>query len=351
MSRFGSLLAKLISQTTLFPGEDVLFEVFFNPASGVLASRAKRAKLIASMEMLIRRYDQEKEYARSAPRRGVEVNTHPTRSRRESLESILSGVDRLSAYNRGRAVLLLAGGDGFHKDALTEIIRRRPKDLDRFILFRLPLGTGNDTPLETDPIKALDILFTHNRPRKDSYLEITTRSGDVDYALNVASYGLDAYVCLLTERWKGRIRGDIYKVMVDLSTLLYDFYHRTAGSKLTVTTPRGDEVIEKRILMNVFGRKGATTYGGGKKILPGEENLLVTGFFGIPGRIMLKGLFMKGGHHSGRFRRVDFYRAEKTLLSYPAPLLMELDGEVRRLVKEDFPVTIELRKDLLTVLN
>lgn len=353
MKEFGNLLEELLKETTLFPGENILFEVFFNPASGVLSSHKKHNELLQSMKGLSHRYEGELEYAKSAPARSIEVNMHQTQSRSQSLKAILKGVDRLTKVAEScRPVLVLAGGDGFHKDCITEIIQRNSADLGKFILYRLPLGTGNDTPLETDVAKALNILFTQNDEKKDSLISVSAKGRERDYALNVTSFGLDAYVGLFTEKWKGKISGDIYKVLVDFAALFYDFYHRTRISTITVfpsEKKRPPVYIKKRVFLNVFGRKGHTTYGGDKKILPGSENLMVTGYFHIPGRIMLKGMFMKGTHT--KLKRVDFFNSDKMILDYPVPLLMELDGEVTHLKRDNFPVTIERLPHWLRVLN
>jgi diacylglycerol kinase family enzyme len=361
MRDFGALLESLLYETTLFPGEDILFEVSFNPASGTLASPHRQNYLLKAMEEMSSRYEGEKEYGKSALPRSITVNMHPTQSREDSLTSVLEAVDRLKEYGRGggpsenrrRAVLILAGGDGFHKDGITEIVKRDITDLEKFILFRLPVGTGNDTPFERDLIKALSLIFTETLPVKDSLISVSAEGRNSDYALNVVSFGLDAFVGLFTEKLKGRIKGDIYKIMVDVAALFYDFYHRTRISHVSICLEGSGSNktidIKKRVLLNVFGRGGHTCYGGGKKILPRSENLMITGFFHIPGRVMLKGMFMKGTHYP--LKRVSFFHARSMTLKYPSPLLMQLDGEVTLLEKENFPVKVEKLSHKLSVLN
>ena len=357
MTDFLGILESCLKKTRLFPGEDLMIEVFLNPAAGLLGDKKRLDALLASWEKIPPLQNEEN------PERTVSVEIHRTESREENLREIVRAVEKLEQFSQGtdggtspRSLLLTAGGDGFHKDCVTHLLREKPRAFRNIILFRLPLGTGNDTPLVTDPLKALTLLREGVQPVADSYIRTEIADGTVDYALNVVSFGLDAYVCLLLERWKGKVKGDIYKVMVDISTLLYDFYHRTQVSRLTLFVGEGDSrdvhpvKIEKRILINVFGRRGQTTYGGGKKILPGPENHLVTGMFRLPGRIMLKGLFMKGRHWPGG-RRVSFFRTEKMVLDYPAPLLMELDGEVVYLQKEDFPLTLTRVDGEILVLN
>ncbi len=357
MTDFLGILESCLKRTRLFPGEDLMIEVFLNPAAGLLGDKKRLDALLASWEKNPPLQIDE------SPERTVSVEIHRTGSREENLREIVRGVGKLEQFSREteggkshRSLLLTAGGDGFHKDCVTHLLKEMPLAFRNITLFRLPLGTGNDTPLVPDPLNALNLIREGVQPVADSYIRTETARGEVDYALNVVSFGLDAYVCLLLERWKGKVKGDIYKVMVDLSTLLYDFYHRTRVSRLTLFVREGDSGdvhpvrIEKRILINVFGRRGLTTYGGGKKILPGPENHLVTGMLRLPGRIMLKGLFMKGRHWPGG-RRVSFFRTEKMVLDYPAPLLMELDGEVVYLQKNDFPITLTIVEGEIHVLN
>ncbi|MDC7224300.1 MAG: diacylglycerol kinase family protein [Spirochaetales bacterium] len=345
-----SSLRSVLEHSGLFPGEELLIEVFLNPASGLLARSEGREKL----ESLLGEVDR----GEVPEGRGLTVTIHEPAGREECLAALEKASAGLLAFP-GKAVLLTAGGDGFHRDCLAYLLQTSPSVLDKIILFRLPLGTGNDTPLQTDPAQAVRLLAGQGSVKRESLIQVDTARGKRDYALNVASFGLDAFVCLLTEKWKGRIGGDIYKVMVDLSTLFYDFYHRTRVSRITLFPDfdsSGEEkggppkTIEKRVLIHVFGRRGDTRYGGGKRILPGPENHLITGMFHLPGRIMLKGLFMKGGHWPGR-KKVDFFRTKKMILSYPARLLMELDGELTLLEKEDFPLVLTRLDSRLRVLN
>ena len=345
MTDFTGLLERIIKYTRLFPGEDLMIQVFLNPAAGLLRDGKRLAGLISTIESAQTEIPPDAAYCEE---RTLVVEIHRTESREESLDALKRAAKelvRFSSEKEGRRSLMLtAGGDGFHKDCVSHLLSVYPESLSEIMLFRLPLGTGNDTPRITDPAEALALLAGGGEVIRESYIRVETARGDIDYALNVASFGLDAFVCLLLEKWKGKLKGDVYKIMVDLSALFYDFYHLTRTSALTLfPSSDGPEeepvVIKKKILMNVFGRKGGTTYGGGKKILPGPENHLVTEMFHLPGRIMLKGLFMKGGHWPGR-KRVSFFETEKMILRYPAPLLMELDGELVRLEKEDFPVTL-----------
>ncbi len=342
MREFSRSLETFLKGTSLFPDEDLHMEVLLNPASGILSQEKRWRPFLDFIESHSRE---------ESPGRTVDVRITIPENREKNFSALEEGVARLKAQS-GRALLITAGGDGFHRDCLIHLLQIEPRALESLILFRFPLGTGNDTPLVTDPREALQLFLKPIEPVPDHLIQVTTARGITDYALNVASFGLDAFVCLLTEKWKGRLKGDIYKIMVDVSTLFYDFYHRTRVSRLTLYG-EGEEnplIIEKRILMNVFGRRGHTDYGGGKKILPGPENHLVTGMFSIPGKIMLKGLFMKGGHWPGR-RKVNFFFTEKMVLDYPAPLLMELDGELTRLGKEDFPLTLTREAHRISVIN
>lgn len=349
MTDFPGLLDQLIKGTKLFPGENLSFYVFYNPLAGIFQSPKRAESLLKGMEEMA-------SHVNKTQKREIRISYNLTKGREETLKTLVylvKGLKVTPSTPTERHILLLGGGDGFHKDGCTALMQEDSQLLKKVVLFRLPLGTGNDTPFIPQALKALEILSTGGEIIHDSLIRVTPTGLPVDYSINVASFGLDAYVCLLKEKWQRRVKGDIYKVMVDLSTLFYDFYHWTRVSELIITLKGEDKplVIRQKVLLNVLGRKGYTTYGGGKKILPGEENHMVTGMIHTPGRIWLKGLFMKGLHGKRENKNINFYHTEKFTLNYKHSLLMELDGEITALGKENFPITLEVLPNQLRVLN
>lgn len=342
---FLRLFRKMLSHSHCFPGEEVSIEVLLNPKAGMIRRQKHLRNVCSTLESRL-------EQSTRQTRDSIAVRIHELQDRPGFSEETVSIVHSLASdVSVRRKILVLAGGDGFHKDVVTALLRFDPGVLDSLLLFRLPLGTGNDTSDAPDFETACEVLSEGSRIRSDSYIAVDIQGHDDEYALNVASFGLDAYVCELTNRFKGSIPGDIYKVMVDLSTLFFDFKYKTYPMKITIDEGSSGvyHEIESRLILTVLGRKGGTNYGGGRKILPGSENLLLADFMGIGKRIKLKGEFMTGSHRERE--EAHFFHADTVTFSYPEEILMELDGEVYPLGPENFPVTMNVQKDRLNILS
>jgi diacylglycerol kinase family enzyme len=205
------------------------------------------------------------------------VRFHETESRSHAGEKAVELVRNLAETTKnGRRVLVTAGGDGFHNDVCTALLLTVPDIMKDIVLFRLPMGTGNDNADAATVEEAFAILGSAVGTKKDTVIEARTARGAVHYAFNVVSFGLDAYVCELTNKMKN-LAGPraVYKIFADVGVLLYEKLWPLKPWSLTVSGPGGTEQRHGRFLLTVFGRKGDTRYGGGMKVLPGEENFLL----------------------------------------------------------------------------
>lgn len=331
------LLERALKTGSPFPEERVAMEILINPAAGTLRKQKRLRSLIADINEWT-----DKQKPRES-HQGLNLQFHITESSTHAQDRACRILDGLVQEGWAqKRILILAGGDGFHKDILTTLMQQHSDLLPELLVFRLPLGTGNDGPDCDTIFEALDIL-TH--PAKEVWrpcLEVRPKGLPGDYCLNIASFGLDAYVCVLTERWK-KLPGDIYKLMVDLSILFYDLIYPIRESRLDLITQGKSRTLKDRYLLTVFGSKGYSTYGGKKFILPNSKNLLLTRRVSLFKRIINKTRFLKGSH--GELPFVGFYDADKVVLSYPDGLLMELDGEVTALAQENFPVELIRNKE------
>ncbi len=330
----------------IFPGESIAMEVLINPASGFFRNERTFRRVRNQVNRALSEAD-------SHPRKSdemVSVRFHETESPHTLSQQVLPVVRTLASdIGVDRRILVLAGGDGFHKDIGQIIMKADPELFQKIILLRLPLGTGNDTSDAGDMAEACRLFLSRGSVKADNAISFQTSSGSLHYAFNVVSFGLDAFICQLTNHFKERFLGDIFKVMVDVSTLFYDVFHKTDELPLAIKTKAGVVKLRGKYLMNVFGRRGMITYGGHRPILPDTENYYLMTFFGLWKRLCYKSRIM-AGHHKG-LPEASFYEAESVVLEkYSRQLLAELDGEVLHLFPEHFPVTLKQLPACLQVL-
>jgi diacylglycerol kinase family enzyme len=259
-------------------------------------------------------------------------------------------------------LIITAGGDGTSLEVL-EALYQAPADIRaRCAVLRLPLGTGNDGAEAWELEDALRFLTVPTRvdftrglrlstARRDTWPENGVFPGKPLLAFNVLSVGLDAFVTHMTNRMKGSLPGDSYKLWVDIAALLYDRIYRVGSMELAAYCGDGTEPrhIRERMLLCAMGAGGRRSYGSHKMILPDERNVCVVRQMPLLRKIALKGLFTTGEHiHTAE---AVLFNARRVILSGEYPILAQMDGETVLLEKADFPAVIELTEALIPVLR
>jgi len=277
---------------------------------------------------------------------------YETKSLDEACELALRLVRNFSKLHREQpCLLILAGGDGFHRGICSTLIQEAPRLLQNTILFRLPMGTGNDSADAQTVEETLFILNTSRTTKKDALIEIQTSLGITHHACNTVCFGIDAFVSLLTNKMK-KLLGTtlIYRFFANVAVLFYELFYPLREWNITVFKPDGEiERRQGRYLLNIFGRKGNTTYGGGMKVLPEKENYLLVHPLSLAQKFRLKPLFYRGAHR--HLTAMEFFLSDRVKMSYEGSILMALDGEVVRLRPEDFPLVLRRIPDVLTILH
>ncbi len=346
IKEFAKIIRHLLHGSRLYMDEGAVVEFLINPASGLLRTGVPHRKMMRRLRDMAR--------ARSSantPRPGLELRFHETRSRTHAGEKAVDLVKSLASSPKpGRRLLVLAGGDGFYNDVLGALLRDVPDIIQHIDLFRLPMGTGNDNADAASMEEAFALLCNATGTCKDSIITVRTARDKQYYAFNVASFGLDAYVCLLTNKMK-KLAGPqiIYKIFTNVAVLFYEKLWPLRPWKIDIHGPDGLQHREGRFLLTILGRRGHTRYGGGMKILPGKENFLLVQPLSLSDKLKLKPLFFTGAHKG--LPVIELFRADKLELSYRGDILMELDGEVTALKTEDFPLTLERVPDILTIIQ
>jgi diacylglycerol kinase family enzyme len=250
-------------------------------------------------------------------------------------------------------LLIAAGGDGTSREMLSVLYQAPPLVRSNFVVLRLPMGTGNDGADAPELDAALELLI---RPVKIEYQRslhlITATAGKGPFpAFNILSVGLDAFVTHMTNKMKGRLPGDSYKLWVDIASLLYDRLYKVGPMDVRALDEKGREVkaFHEDVLLLAVGASGHRTYGSRKKILPDDRNVCTLKQMSLFRKVALKDLFNTGGHIDKP--EAILFNAHRVEFSGHYPLLAQMDGETVLLQKEDFPAAIELSEPVIPVLK
>jgi diacylglycerol kinase family enzyme len=250
-------------------------------------------------------------------------------------------------------LIVTAGGDGTSLEVLTALYHAPPQVRTNMVILRLPMGTGNDGADAADLDAALDLLIYPVHVERVRALRLSTSApGKGPFlAFNILSLGLDAFVTHMTNKMKGNMPGDSYKLWVDIAALLYDRLYKVGPMEIRILGEKTGEILslrEKALLLAV-GVSGHRTYGSHKKILPDDRNVCLVKQMPLFRKLALKGLFTTGGH-------VDkpesmLFNARRVEFSGLHPILAQMDGETVLLQREDFPGAIELTEPVIPVLK
>lgn len=250
-------------------------------------------------------------------------------------------------------LIITAGGDGTSLEALTALYELPPQLRGSFAILRLPMGTGNDGADARDLDKALDLLVHPSRVDFMPAVELRTSKKDKGpfLAFNILSIGLDAFVTHMTNKMKGHLPGDSYKLWVDIATLFYDRIYPVAPMYIEAFDERGGSLtrFEEKLLLLAFGISGNRTYGAGISILPDDRNVCGVEEMPLLKKLKLKKLFTSGKH--ANLAEAHLLKAAKVLVRYSEPILAQMDGEPVQLEREDFPITLALTEPRIPVLK
>jgi diacylglycerol kinase family enzyme len=226
------------------------------------------------------------------------------------------------------------------------------------------MGTGNDGADSPDLARALDLLIHPSRIEYTPALRLIpaqggpAASGPADngskspyLAFNILSVGLDAFVTHMTNKMKGKLPGDFYKLWVDIASLLYDSLYTVDFLDVRALDGNGGEVrsFREKLLLLAVGASGHRTYGSQKKILPDDRNVCALKQMPLSRKLALKGLFSTGTHIDKP--EAILFNAHRVEFSGSHPMLAQMDGETILLQREDFPAAIELTEPVIPVLR
>jgi diacylglycerol kinase family enzyme len=247
-------------------------------------------------------------------------------------------------------LIITAGGDGNSLEVLSALFAAQKHG--RCAVLRLPMGTGNDGADAWELDAALEKLI---KPVSVGYARglelLTSTPGKGPFlAFNILSIGLDAFVTHSTNKMKGRLPGDSYKLWVDIAALLYDKLYDVGPMyvKAYDENSRLIKTMHERVLLLAVGASGHRTYGSHNHILPDERNVCLTRQMPLLRKVALKGQFAAGTHIDKP--ETTLFTASRVEFHGAYPILAQMDGETVLLQKADFPCAIALTEPAIPVL-
>jgi diacylglycerol kinase family enzyme len=356
---FGSVLGGICSRSPLAANKPLAWTIIANPKAGGFTIKSRWKKHYALLRQSLQKADNNPLRAGgpsgTAVRNGGTglVLTQRTGHASEiTIALIEEARARISEQNGPFHLIITAGGDGTSLEVLDSLYRAPKEIRENFAVLRLPMGTGNDGADDWELDKALDLLILPAEITRQRALSLTTASGKGPFlAFNVLSVGLDAFVTHMTNRMKGRLPGDSYKLWVDIAALFYDRVYRVGIMEVNARDWEGKEVkaLREKLLLLAVGESGRRTYGSHKWILPDERNVCAMRQMSVFRKLALKGLFAYGTHIDKP--EAILWNARSIKFTSQYPILAQMDGETVLLEDGDFPALIELSEPAIPVLK
>jgi diacylglycerol kinase family enzyme len=365
LQEFAQELAELCCHTPLAAGRPLRWTIIANPMAGGFTIRSRWKNHQAALksaregaEKNVRRKNAEPSFTAREADGGSGVlgslGLIPTREPGHAGNIVKALLDEAGSDAEASFHLLItAGGDGTSLEALGSLFEAPQALRSRFAVLRLPMGTGNDGADAWELGKALELLVYPARIEYAQALRLTTRNAGKGpfLAFNILSVGLDAFVTHMTNKMKGKLPGDSYKLWVDIASLLYDRLYRVGPLEVRAfdETGRVVESFREPLLLLAMGAGGHRTYGSQKHILPDDRNVCGVKQMPLLRKVALKGLFTTGEH-------VDkpesiLFTANRVEFRGENPILAQRDGETVLLTPEDFPAVIELTEPAIPILK
>ena len=368
---FAKTLAEICAHTKASAGRRLEYTIIVNPSAGGFTIRKRWKKHYAVLE----------EYRQKAQANPLRRDVKPSAAAKNDKTgagsfpdygAILTGrsghageitkalIDNFLASKESSPpfqLIICAGGDGTSWEVLSALHDAPAQFRSSAAVLRLPLGTGNDGADAPALEGALDLLINPVNVEYTPALRLVTAQGGPAHAkgpflaFNILSTGLDAFVTHMTNKMKGSLPGDSYKLWVDIAALFYERIYKVDYMDVKIFNDKGKEInsFREKLLLIAVGASGHRTYGSGNKILPDDRNICAVKQMSLFRKIALKDLFGTGEHISKPESML--FTAHKVEFSAMYPILAQMDGEAVLLERNDFPASIELTAPVIPLLK
>jgi len=359
---FAESLAEICAHSLIAQGRPLRWLVIANPTAGGFVMRSRWKKCRQTLEACRQASRANPPHKDCAPAMtAAYAGCVPTERPGSAVEITKALVDMADYHSAAPPFYLIitAGGDGTSLEVLSVLYNAPAAVRARIAVLRLPMGTGNDGADSPDLAHALDLLIHPSRVEYTPALRLIPAPGGPAaaaaqspyLAFNILSVGLDAFVTHMTNKMKGKLPGDFYKLWVDIASLLYDTLYTVDFLDVRALDAQGKEIrsFREKLLLLAVGASGHRTYGSQKKILPDDRNVCALKQMPLLRKLALKGLFATGTHADKP--EAILFTAHRIEFSGRYPMLAQMDGETILLQPEDFPAAIELTEPVIPVLK
>jgi len=363
LDEFGSFVSEICAHTLLAGDRPLFWTIIANPKAGGFTIHSRWKKHYAMLSECVKRARKNPLHEKSGPSSAAPecspaglVLTKAAGHAVEITGALVDDAAKTSATAPPAArpfnLIITAGGDGTSLEVLTRLYHA-PEEVRRdFAVLRLPMGTGNDGSDTWYLDKALDLLIEPSEVRRQRALRLTTASGKGPFlAFNILSVGADAFVTHMTNKMKGKLPGDSYKIWVDIASLFYDRIYKVGFMDVRSMDEQGKDVksFREKILLLAVGESGRRTYGSHNWILPDDRNVCILKQMPVYRKLSLKTLLKNGTHVDTP--EAMLWNANAVKFSSQYSLLAQMDGETVLLEERDFPALIELSPPVIPVLK
>jgi diacylglycerol kinase family enzyme len=357
---FGSLLSEICSHSPLAAGRPFFWTIIANPKAGGFTIKSRWNKHLAQLNECKDRAAKNpardcrgpSETARREGGLGAERGLVFTRAQghaREITEALIDEASKAAANTEKRPFyfVITAGGDGTSLEVMSALCGASEKIREDFAVLRLPMGTANDGADSFFLDEALNLIVEPPALVKQRAIRLRTASGKGPFlAFNILSVGLDAFVTRMTNKMKGKLPGDSYKLWVDVSALFYDKIYKVG----VMDVKSADSItLSEKLLLIAVGESGRRCYGSRNWILPDDRNVCAIRQMPLFRKLALKGLFSSGTHADKK--EAILWNSSSVEFKSQYPVLAQMDGETVLLEGSDFPAVIELTEPAINILG
>ena len=369
LEEFASLLSEICRRSPLALGRPLIRTIIVNPMAGGFTIRSRWAKHYEKLKACVEKAGSPRDNSSpsqtalaegglgslgmiptKAPGHAGEITAALVREAAGTLSGSAGGSSQ--GGQRHFYLIITAGGDGTSLEVMTSLYHAPAEVRRDFAVLRLPMGTGNDGADAWDLDKALDLIIFESELKEQRALKLTMASGKGPFlAFNILSVGADAFVTHMTNKMKGKLPGDSYKLWVDVASLLYDRIYKVGFMDVRATDGEGKEVMafREKLLLLAVGESGRRSYGSRNWIIPDERNVCAIKQMPIFKKLSLKSDFATGKHINKA--EAILWNADRVEFSAQYPILAQMDGETVLLEEKDFPAVIELSSPMIPVLK
>ncbi|MDR0708319.1 MAG: diacylglycerol kinase [Treponema sp.] len=350
---FSAGVAQICAHTPLAEDKPLRWTIIANPKAGGFTITSRWKKHAADLNAAIEKAGLNPLHKDAAPSgvgdaAGLSL-TGKAGDAKQFAEAVVAAMARDDAFH----LIITAGGDGTSLEALTALFYAAESIRARCAVLRLPMGTGNDGSDAWELGKALDLIVSPSTITRVPALRLAcaTKGKGPFLAFNILSVGLDAFVTHNTNKMKGALPGDSYKLWVDIASLFYDRIYTVGHMDIKAFDEAGAEIrsFSGKPLLIAVGASGRRTYGSHKHILPDDRNVCIVWQMPVYRKLLLKDSFTTGAHRDKP--EVALFTASRIEFQGEHPILAQMDGETVSLAKEDFPCGIALTGPVMPILQ